>query len=105
VNSSGGVTTTTSFNFGKPISPSIEKSSSSSKYNFGPSTLKEGSTGESVKELQRFLNAELGLGLGVDGKLGPKTIIVVKQWQSEHGLVSDGLVGSKTKALMTSSGQ
>ncbi len=69
-------------------------------YNFGTVTLKNGSTGEAVKELQRFLNRALNLGLVVDGKLGPKTIAVIKQWQKNNGLVADGLVGPKTKALM-----
>jgi hypothetical protein len=69
-------------------------------YNFGTVTLRNGSRGEAVMELQRFLNAKLGLGLVVDGKLGPKTIAVIKQWQASHGLVPDGLVGPKTKAQM-----
>lgn len=69
-------------------------------YNFGTVTLKLGSKGEAVMEIQRFLNARLNLGLVVDGKLGPKTIAVIKQWQKDNGLVSDGLVGLKTKAKM-----
>jgi len=69
-------------------------------YNFGTSTLKNGSKGEAVKELQRFLNQALNLGLVVDGKLGPKTVAVVKKWQKDNGLVADGLVGNKTKAKM-----
>ncbi len=71
-----------------------------SVYNFGAVTLRNGSRGEAVKELQRFLNARLNLGLVVDGKLGPKTIAVIKQWQKDNGLVPDGLVGAKTKARM-----
>ncbi len=69
-------------------------------YNFGTTTLRKGSTGEAVKELQRFLNTKLNLGLIVDGKLGPKTILVIKKWQLDNGLVPDGLVGKKTKAKM-----
>jgi peptidoglycan hydrolase-like protein with peptidoglycan-binding domain len=69
-------------------------------YNFGTTTLKNGSTGNAVMELQRFLNDKLNLGLVVDGKLGPKTIAVIKQWQKDNGLVSDGLIGAKTKAMM-----
>jgi murein L,D-transpeptidase YcbB/YkuD len=69
-------------------------------YNFGSVTLKNGSTGEAVKELQRFLNAKLDLGLKVDGKLGPKTIEVIKKWQKDHGLTPDGLIGKNTKVLM-----
>jgi len=74
-------------------------------YNFGASTLKSGSRGEAVKELQRFLNNKLNLGLTVDGALGPKTIIVIKQWQQDNGLVPDGLIGPKTKALMNTTTQ
>jgi hypothetical protein len=69
-------------------------------YNFGIATLKNGSTGNAVMELQKFLNAKLNLGLIVDGKLGPKTIAVIKQWQQANGLVADGLVGAQTKAKM-----
>ena len=69
-------------------------------YNFGTVTLRNGSRGPAVMELQRFLNAKLNLGLTVDGKLGPKTITVIKKWQRGNGLVADGLVGAKTKARM-----
>lgn len=71
-----------------------------STYNLGTKTLKNGSRGEAVKELQRFLNDTLKLGLVLDGKLGPKTIAVIKQWQKSKGLVPDGLIGPKTKAMM-----
>jgi hypothetical protein len=72
-------------------------------YNFGTTTLKNGSTGNAVVELQKFLNVKLNLGLVVDGKLGPKTIAVIKQWQKDNGLVADGLVGPMTKVKMNSS--
>ena len=71
-----------------------------STYNFGTAVLKLGSRGEAVKELQRFLNRFLNLGLVVDGQLGPKTIAVIKQWQKNNGLVADGLIGALTKAKM-----
>lgn len=74
-------------------------------YNFGAATLKNGSRGSAVMELQRFLNDKLNLGLVTDGKLGPKTIAVIKQWQKDHGLVADGMVGVKTKAIMNSTVQ
>src|SRR3989344_59053 len=69
-------------------------------YNFGTKTLKNGSRGDAVKQLQMFLNATLNLGLKLDGILGPKTIAVIKKWQADNGLVADGLVGAKTKAKM-----
>jgi hypothetical protein len=80
-----------------PTGSSTEKPTS---YNFGTTTLKTGSTGNAVKELQSFLNNTMNLGLVIDGKLGPKTIAVIKKWQKAHGLVADGLVGVKTKAKM-----
>jgi len=69
-------------------------------YALGTVTLKNGSRGEAVKELQRFLNDKLKLGLVVDGKLGPKTIAVMKKWQKDNGLLVDGLIGPKTKAMI-----
>ena len=74
------------------------------KYNFGTALLKNGSRGEAVKELQRFLNANLKLGLIIDGILGPRTIAVIKTWQKNKGLVPDGLIGNKTKAMMNATG-
>jgi peptidoglycan hydrolase-like protein with peptidoglycan-binding domain len=50
--------------------------------------------------LQRLLNRALNLNLIIDGKLGPKTIAVIKKWQKDHGLVMDGIVGPKTNKLM-----
>jgi len=93
-----------------PATPATPASASSSfattgVYNFGATTLKNGSKGEPVKELQRFLNAKLNLGLKLDGKLGPKTIAVIKKWQKDNGLVADGLIGAKTKAKMNSQAQ
>jgi len=58
-----------------------------------------------VKELQRFLNNNLNLNLTIDGKLGPKTIAVIKKWQKANNLVPDGMVGVKTKAKMIALGQ
>lgn len=69
-------------------------------YNLGTTTLKNGSKGESVKELQRFLNEKLNSKLIIDGKLGPKTVVVIKQYQKANGLVADGLVGKKTRGRM-----
>lgn len=69
-------------------------------YNLGTTTLKNGSKGEPVKELQRYLNTKLNLGLVIDGKFGPKTRAVVVLFQKANGLVADGLVGKLTKAKM-----
>jgi len=72
-------------------------------YHFGFLTLKLGSRGEAVKELQRFLNAKLNLVLMVDGIFGLKTKGAVIKWQKANGLVPDGLVGKLTKAKMNAS--
>lgn len=52
--------------------------------------LKVGSTGNKVKELQKLLS------LTVDGVFGINTLKAVKAFQSKNGLISDGIVGSKT---------
>jgi hypothetical protein len=125
VDSSGGVTTTTSFNFNtasfqlgcmaggayNTITGAKCPVTASKKTEFmGPpvsegSTLREGSTGEDVKELQRFLNAELNINLTIDGKLGAKTVAAIKQWQNGNSLTSDGVVGPKTREKMNASAQ
>lgn len=69
-------------------------------YNFGLFTLRIGSKGEAVKELQRFFNEKLNSNLILDGVFGQKTLAMVKKWQKEHSLIPDGMVGPKTKALM-----
>jgi hypothetical protein len=87
-------------NFSTTTTTTPPTTSGPTSYNFGTVTLENGSTGNAVMELQRFLNNKLMLGLKLDGILGPKTIAVIKKWQKDHGLVADGLVGAKTKAMM-----
>ena len=52
--------------------------------------LKSGSRGKEVKELQEFLDIE------ADGIFGKGTETAVKRWQSDNGLVADGIVGPTT---------
>ena len=59
-------------------------------------TIKNGSTGSDVKTLQAMLNEVYGFVLAVDGIFGNKTEGLVKQYQQDHGLVVDGIVGSAT---------
>jgi len=53
-------------------------------------TLRKGSRGDTVKQIQRRL------GLAADGVFGPNTDKIVKMWQAKNGLVADGIVGPKT---------
>ena len=58
-------------------------------------TLKRGSTGSEVRELQTLLNNN-GAKLSVDGKFGPKTQAAVQNYQKSNGLTVDGIVGDNT---------
>jgi len=53
-------------------------------------TIKQGSRGEEVKQIQTYL------GLAVDGNFGPKTHGKVCEWQHNNGLTVDGVVGPLT---------
>jgi hypothetical protein len=58
--------------------------------------LRRGSTGDSVRCLQRTLNNWGGAKLTVDGVFGPVTEAAVLRYQKAHGLVQDGIVGNQT---------
>ena len=60
-----------------------------------PRTIKRGSQGDDVKELQRLL------GLVADGMFGPNVEAAVKSFQTEKGLKSDGIVGPASWAMLT----
>ena len=67
--------------------------------------LKQGSRGDAVKDLQTQLN-NLGYNCGdVDGIFGEKTIKAVQAFQSAYGLIVDGIVGEKTRAMLKSATQ
>jgi len=67
-------------------------------YDFGPTTLKVGSTGDYVKTLQTFVGAT------ADGNFGPMTKAKVVAWQASNGLVADGLFGNLSKAKANEAG-
>lgn len=62
-----------------------------------PDTVRRGSTGEVVKQLQR------ALGVTVDGQFGPLTDKAVRAYQTAHGLVPDGIVGPLSWAVLLKS--
>jgi len=70
------------------------------QYNFGQSLISLGYRGETVKELQRFLNNNLNLNLQEDGVFGQKTKEAVTLFQKSQNLKADGVVGPETKAKM-----
>lgn len=53
-----------------------------------------------VRIIQNFLNEELGRSMVVDGIYGSNTKSAVRAFQYKHGLVTDGIVGSRTIAKM-----
>lgn len=65
-------------------------------------TIRKGSSGTKVKNLQKFLNWYGNYGLVVDGKFGSKTFGALASFQGKEGLVDDGIYGNKTysKALL-----
>lgn len=58
-------------------------------------TLRKGSKGAEVEELQRLLNLN-GAKLTVDGDFGTNTEKAVIEYQEKNGLVPDGIAGPKT---------
>jgi peptidoglycan DL-endopeptidase CwlO len=56
----------------------------------GP-TLRQGSRGPAVADLQRRLG-----GLAADGVFGPRTLSAVRSFQANRGLAVDGIVGART---------
>ena len=65
-------------------------------------TLRQGSKGEDVKYLQKILQKNgYNIGkYGVDGDFGKDTASAVKQFQIEHGLTPDSIVGTKTWTML-----
>ena len=61
-------------------------------------TLRTGSRGTEVKELQRLLiKAGYSCGkYGADGKFGESTLEAVTAFKADRGLTVDGVVGAKT---------
>jgi|SRR5882724_546339 len=67
-------------------------------------TLRQGSSGQDVNDLQQKLK-DLGFDpKGVDGHFGPGTRDAVMNFQQSKGLQADGIAGPKTMAALQSDG-
>jgi len=62
-------------------------------------TLRYGSRGDEVKNLQNALN-QAGYQLDVDGQYGQKTQAAVRDYQQKNGLAVDGVAGDNTWAAL-----
>lgn len=58
--------------------------------------LRKGSRGETVRKIQKILHVY------PDGIFGEQTELAVKEFQLRHHIISDGIVGAKTLALLLS---
>jgi hypothetical protein len=56
----------------------------------------QGNNGPAIRAVQRLLKHKFGYNINVDGIFGPATKDAVKDFQTNHGLSSDGIVGPKT---------
>jgi putative peptidoglycan binding protein len=63
-------------------------------------TVRLGDRGPSVRRVQEWLSLN-GLQVKVDGDFGPATQAAVREFESGHGLSSDGEVGAKLFELLT----
>jgi peptidoglycan hydrolase-like protein with peptidoglycan-binding domain len=61
----------------------------------GEGLIRKGQSGSNVRQLQQQLKDQ-GYNIEVDGKFGPATDRIVRQFQSDKGLKVDGLVGPQT---------
>ena len=65
----------------------------------GGGYLAPGSAGGDVRDAQRTLR-EAGFPLEVDGRFGPRTAAVVRDFQSDAEIVVDGIIGRQTDAAL-----
>lgn len=77
---------------------------SAATYDFGPSTIKKGSSGQYAMNVQLALNACNNAGLATDGKFGSKSAAALMAFQAGNGLTPDGKAGAMTKAKLNDCG-
>lgn len=58
--------------------------------------IERGDEGESVKEVQKFINHAFGCGITEDGKCGAITEAWIEQFQTDSGITADGKWGHAT---------
>ncbi len=58
--------------------------------------LQEGQTGEAVRAVQYLLQYKFGYEIEMDGSFGPETTAAVEDFQINHQLTADGIVGMRT---------
>jgi peptidoglycan hydrolase-like protein with peptidoglycan-binding domain len=61
--------------------------------------LKQGSQGQAVRNLQGLL-AAAARATPIDGRFGPGTDRVLRQWQAAAGLTADGICGNRTWSVL-----
>lgn len=81
-----------------PTTPTLKKPTGKYSGTIPSPTLKKGSKGTSVKNLQKFLNWYGGFKLSVDGGFGDKTLSALKTFQKTEGLTADGIYGKASQA-------
>lgn len=80
--------------------PKYDKKPTKKAYSgtFPKGTLRKGSKGTEVKNLQKFLNWYGNYALEIDGSFGSATEKAVKAFQKANGLTVDGIFGTKSLA-------
>ncbi len=61
---------------------------------------KQGSTGSTVREIQRRLSDWGYYNYEVDGVYGSRTVAAVKRFQQKNGLTADGVCGARTLSAL-----